>query len=212
MMDGTSSPSRRRAQSSKCPLCVSCFLFLGQKHMWPHCLLSFLWITGLFHRAIVADGSALSPSTLAHDPVTYAHNLAARVACPDEPDQNALLVDCLRKKSAQELVRLTDGPTPKYLTTVGPTVDGIVLPNDPASLMDASLFGSYDLMLGLCKVPYYEFSAADERLGIEAVRRDPILRTLVRNLYTHHLQVSPESFIPVSNTPPSLSHNVRKSI
>lgn len=161
-------------------------------------------IVGLFHKAIVADGSALSPWAMAHDPVTYAHNLAARVGCPDEPEQNGLLVDCLRQKSAQELVRQTDAPTPKYLTTVGPTVDGIVLPNDPLSLMDAhgSVFGNYDMLVGLCKVPYYDFSAADERLGIDVVRRDPILRTLVRNLYTHHLQVSLESFISNPNPHP----------
>lgn len=144
----------------------------------------------------MADGSALSPWAMASDPLTHSRRLAARVGCPDEPDQNSVMVDCLRQKSAQELVN-ADTPPPKHLTNIGPTVDGIVLPNDPLSLMDtySSVFGNYDLLTGVSKVPYYDFSASDERQGIESGRRERILRTLVRNLYSYHLQVSPESFI-----------------
>jgi hypothetical protein len=133
---------------------------------------------------------------MAYDPLTYSRKLAARVGCPDEPDQNSVMVECLRQKSAHELVN-SDLPAPKHLTNMGPTVDGIVLPSDPMSLMDAysSLFGNYDLLLGVSRVPYYDFSALDERHGIESGRRERILRTLVRNLYSYHLQVSPESFI-----------------
>ena len=144
----------------------------------------------------MADGSALSPWAMASDSVTYSRRLAARVGCPAEPDQNALMVDCLRRKTTQDLVA-ADTPAPKHLTNTGPTVDGIVLPSDPLSLMHsyASVFANYELLLGVSKVPYYDFSASDERQGIETVRRERILRTLVRNLYTYHLQVSAESFI-----------------
>lgn len=167
------------------------FLFLFQQS-----LTLSLTHSGLFHKAIMADGSALSPWAMAYDPITYSRKLAVRVGCPDEPEQNSVMVDCLRQKSARELVN-AETASPKHLTNMGPTVDGIVLPNDPLSLMDtySSVFANYDLLLGVSKVPYYDFSAVDERQGIESGRKERILRTLVRNLYTYHLQVSPESFI-----------------
>lgn len=145
----------------------------------------------------MAGGSALSPWAMATDAVGYSRKLAAKVGCPDDPDKNAIMVNCLRQKSASELVNI-DLESPRFLAAIGPTVDGIVIPNDPSTLMDSfnSIFGSYDLLLGLSKVGYYEFTAQDEKAGIEPFRRDKIIRTLVRNLYDYHLQ---EIHLTISN-------------
>ena len=154
--------------------------------------------TGLFHRAIMASGSALSPWAMASDAVEYSRKLASKVGCPDDPDKHAIMVDCLRTKSISEIVS-ADASTPRFLSSLGPTIDGIVIPNDPSSLMESaassssglnSFFGNYDLLLGVPRVGYYDFTMLDERHGIESFRRDKILRTLVRNLFTYHLQVS----------------------
>lgn len=144
---------------------------------------------GLFHRAIMSSGSALSSWAMATDAVKYSRKLAAKLGCPDEPDKNSIMIDCLRQKSAQDLV-MTDFDSPKFLSNLGPTVDGIVVQNDPSSLMESfnSFFGNYDLMFGFNQVEFYDFNQADERRGIDSSRKDKILRTLIRNLFTYHLQ------------------------
>jgi len=153
---------------------------------------------GLFHRAIMSAGSALTPWAMASDALDYSRKLANKVGCPDDPDKHAIMVDCLRTKQASELVS-ADVATPRFLSSLGPTIDGIVIPADPSSLMESfaassssssNFFGSYDLLLGIPRVGYYDFTMLDERHGIESFRRDKILRTLVRNLFTYHLQVS----------------------
>lgn len=166
----------------------------------------------------MTGGSALSPWAMASDAVGYSRKLAAKVGCPDDPDKNTIMVNCLRTKTAQELVNI-DLESPRFLVNIGPTFDGIVIRNDPATLMDSftSDFGSYDLLLGLSKVGYYEFTAQDEKTGIEPFRRDKIIRTLVRNLYNYHLQ---EIHLTISNeytdwtrpVSPANSMDVLKSI
>ncbi|CAF99115.1 unnamed protein product [Tetraodon nigroviridis] len=57
---------------------------------------------GLFHRAIIQSGSALSSWAVNYQPVKYTRFLAEKVGCNvlDTLD----MVDCLRKKSFRELV------------------------------------------------------------------------------------------------------------
>ncbi|GIZ01027.1 hypothetical protein CEXT_727311 [Caerostris extrusa] len=60
-----------------------------------------------------------------------------------------------------------------------------------------SLFTQYDLLFGTTRVEsYFHFTALEEKFGIDSGRRDRLLRTLVRNLYTYHLQ---EIFLTVVN-------------
>ena len=140
----------------------------------------------------------MSPNAMASDAVDYSRKLASKVGCPDDPDKHAIMVDCLRTKSTSELVS-ADVASPRFLSSLGPTIDGIVIPSHPSSMMEAAAsstspssnyFGNYDLLIGIPRVGYYDFTMLDERHGIESFRRDKILRTLVRNLFTFHLQVS----------------------
>ena len=143
------------------------------------------------------SGSALSPWAIASDSLVHSRNLAKALRCPDEPDKNSAMVDCLRQRSVDDIIAV-DLRVPTHLTAFGPVIDGIVIPNDPAILMSDvnSFYGNYDLMFGVTKIEAYnQFTAQDERHGIDPQRRDRLLRTLVRNLFSYHLQVDYKNLI-----------------
>ncbi|XP_054721306.1 neuroligin-4, X-linked-like isoform X2 [Uloborus diversus] len=151
---------------------------------------------GLFHRAILQSGSALSPWAIARDALSYTKQVAAYLKCPTK--DNAALVACLGKRPVQDIL---NAPlrVPDHLTAFGPTIDGVVIPGEPAILMEKQndLFSQYDMLLGVSRIEYYfKFSSQEDRMGIEVSRRDRLLRTLVRNLFTYHLQ---EIFLTVVN-------------
>ncbi|KAG8194051.1 hypothetical protein JTE90_003001 [Oedothorax gibbosus] len=151
---------------------------------------------GLFQRAIMQSGSALSPWAIARDAITHTNYVARILDCP-ALDSTAL-VECLRKIDLQDIMGVQI-QVPDHLSGFGPVVDGIVLPQDPAEIMSkpGSLFNQYDLMFGATRVEsYFQFTALEEQTGIDSNRRDRLLRTLVRNLYTYHLQ---EIFLTVVN-------------
>lgn len=138
------------------------------------------------------SGSALSPWALATEPVTNSRKLANSLGCPNDPEKNSLMVECLRQRSVEEIISV-NLKVPTHLTAFGPVVDGHLIPNDPAQLMGDpnSHYGKYDLLFGVTKIESYnQFTMADERHGIDPQRRDRLLRTLVRNLFSFHLQVS----------------------
>lgn len=88
---------------------------------------------GLFHRAIIQSGSALSSWSVNYQPVKYTRLLSEKVGCNvlDTLD----MVDCLRKKSARELVEQDIQPA-RYHVAFGPVIDGDVIPDDPEILME----------------------------------------------------------------------------
>uniref|UniRef100_A0A8C4EMK7 Neuroligin 3a n=1 Tax=Dicentrarchus labrax TaxID=13489 RepID=A0A8C4EMK7_DICLA len=101
---------------------------------------------GLFHRAIIQSGSALSSWAVNYQPVKYTRLLAEKVGCNvlDTLD----MVDCLRKKSSRELVEQDIQPA-RYHVAFGPVIDGDVIPDDPEILMEQGEFLNYDIMLGV---------------------------------------------------------------
>uniref|UniRef100_A0AAX7UA13 Carboxylesterase type B domain-containing protein n=1 Tax=Astatotilapia calliptera TaxID=8154 RepID=A0AAX7UA13_ASTCA len=101
---------------------------------------------GLFHRAIIQSGSALSSWAVNYQPVKYTRLLAEKVGCNvlDTSD----MVDCLRKKSSRELVEQDIQPA-RYHVAFGPVIDGDVIPDDPEILMEQGEFLNYDIMLGV---------------------------------------------------------------
>ncbi|PRD27949.1 UNVERIFIED_CONTAM: nlg-1 [Trichonephila clavipes] len=151
---------------------------------------------GLFQRAILQSGSALSPWAIARDALTYTRQVAAHVKCPTK--DSAALVACLGKRPVQDILNVPLR-VPDHLIAFGPTIDGVVIPGEPADLMEKQndLFPQYDLLLGVSRIEYYfKFTSQEDRMGIEVNRRDRLLRTLVRNLFTYHLQ---EIFLTVVN-------------
>uniref|UniRef100_A0A8C1ZSN3 Neuroligin 3a n=1 Tax=Cyprinus carpio TaxID=7962 RepID=A0A8C1ZSN3_CYPCA len=81
-----------------------------------------------------------------YQPVKYTRLLAEKVGCNvlDTLD----MVDCLRKKSARELVEQDIQPA-RYHVAFGPVIDGDVIPDDPEILMEQGEFLNYDIMLGV---------------------------------------------------------------
>ena len=104
---------------------------------------------GLFHRAIIQSGSALSSWAVNYQPVKYTRTLAERVGCNvlDTVD----MVACLQRKTAKELVE-QDIQAARYRVAFGPVIDGDVIPDDPEILMEQGEFLNYDIMLGVNQV------------------------------------------------------------
>lgn len=169
--------------------------------------------SGLFHRAVLLSGSALSSWALVEDPVYFAVALARQVNCSVPEDllrDNEDIVDCLRDVPLASLLK-AEVSAPSYLSAFGPSVDGVVirtdfreellinyLPDFPGLTGTSmfsfkrgeSIFGrnKYDLMLGVVTgESLANFPSSDIRSGFGSDRRDKILRTYVRNAYTYHL-------------------------
>ncbi|XP_015915685.1 neuroligin-4, X-linked isoform X2 [Parasteatoda tepidariorum] len=154
---------------------------------------------GLFHRVVLQSGSAFSPWAIAHEAMTFTRHLARKLGCPvlDHP----ALVRCMRLRPISEIMRV-QLLVPEYLTAFGPIVDGIVIPAEPEKLLlntptELQNVPKIDVLIGVTRIEsFFYFGASEERYGIEAGRRDRILRTLVRNLFTFHLQ---EIFLTIVN-------------
>ncbi|XP_070143189.1 neuroligin 4-like isoform X3 [Drosophila kikkawai] len=86
-------------------------------------------VRGLFHRAILMSGSAYSSWALVEDPVLFAIKLAKEVNCSIPEDINRhheQIVDCLRDVPLEDLYS-ADIQAPNFLTSFGPSVDGVVI-------------------------------------------------------------------------------------
>ncbi|KAJ6221743.1 hypothetical protein RDWZM_000288, partial [Blomia tropicalis] len=93
-----------------------------------HLLMLSPMAKGLFNRVVLMSGSSLSPWAIARDASTYAKEIGRQLNCP--LTENALMVDCLRTKTVDELLSVTLR-VPDYLSAFGPIVDGIVVPLEP---------------------------------------------------------------------------------
>ncbi|KFM58800.1 Neuroligin-3, partial [Stegodyphus mimosarum] len=164
-----------------------------------HLLLLSPMAKGLFQRVVLQSGSAFSPWAVAHEAMTFTRHVARKLGCPvlDHP----ALVRCMRQRSIADIMRV-QLLVPEYLTAFGPMVDGLVIPADPEKVLknpsaDYLSGPKVDVLIGVTRIESFSyFGASEERYGIEAFRRDRILRTLVRNLFTYHLQ---EIFLTIVN-------------
>ena len=143
-----------------------------------------LSLAGLFNRAILMSGSALSPwSMYSGDPIAF----AASVDCHTD------VIDCLRSKATEELI---------HSHVFGPIVDGLVIPGDPLTVMSTGNYtstvyagmkassGGHSLMFGVTRVEApLELSPEEEKQGISLDKRDTILRTLVRSMVNYYQEL-----------------------
>ncbi|XP_077447573.1 neuroligin-3b [Stigmatopora argus] len=137
---------------------------------------------GLFHRAIIQSGSALSSWAVNYQPVKYTRTLAERVGCNvlDTVD----MVSCLQKKSAKELVEQEIQPA-QYRVAFGPVIDGDVIPDDPEILMEQGEFLNYDIMLGVNQGEGLRFveNVMDLEDGVSGSDFDFVVSDFVDSLY-----------------------------
>uniref|UniRef100_A0A1B0AJ85 COesterase domain-containing protein n=1 Tax=Glossina pallidipes TaxID=7398 RepID=A0A1B0AJ85_GLOPL len=93
-------------------------------------------VRGLFQRTILMSGSAYSSWSLVEDPVMFAIKLAREVNCsiPENVDKHhEQIVDCLRETPLEELYA-ADIQAPTFLSSFGPSVDGVVIRSGHSNL------------------------------------------------------------------------------
>ncbi|XP_067118519.1 neuroligin-4, X-linked-like [Centruroides vittatus] len=153
-------------------------------------------VKGLFQKAIMQSGSALSPWAIARQAIYHTSKLASTLNCPMV--DNAALVECMRQHTVEDILAVSI-TTSDYLSAFGPTIDGILVPKEPEELMsnDNTIFQQYSLMFGVTRIEsFFLFTAEEERSGLDVDRRNTLLQSLVKNLFIYHLQ---EIFLTIVN-------------
>ncbi|XP_032850742.1 neuroligin-4, X-linked isoform X2 [Tyto alba] len=137
---------------------------------------------GLFQKAIIQSGTALSSWAVNYQPAKYTRILADKVGCDmlDTTD----LVECLRNKNYKELIQQTITPA-TYHIAFGPVIDGDVIPDDPQILMEQGEFLNYDIMLGVNQGEGLKFvdGIVDNEDGVSPNDFDFSVSNFVDNLY-----------------------------
>ena len=155
------------------PFCVSGFSI---------CMSTVSSPAGLFQKAIIQSGTALSSWAVNYQPAKYTRILADRVGCNmlDTTD----MVECLRNKNYRELIQQTITPA-TYHISFGPVIDGDVIPDDPQILMEQGEFLNYDIMLGVNQGEGLKFvdGIVDHEDGVTPNDFDFSVSNFVDNLY-----------------------------
>ncbi|XP_065772348.1 neuroligin-4, X-linked [Muntiacus reevesi] len=137
---------------------------------------------GLFQKAIIQSGTALSSWAVNYQPAKYTRILADKVGCNmlDTTD----MVECLRNKNYRELIQQAITPA-TYHISFGPVIDGDVIPDDPQILMEQGEFLNYDIMLGVNQGEGLKFvdGIVDHEDGVTPNDFDFSVSNFVDNLY-----------------------------
>ncbi|XP_063609414.1 neuroligin 4-like [Penaeus indicus] len=149
-------------------------------------------VPGLFHRVLLMSGSALSPWAEVQDALSVTARLAKLLNCSlptNLSDRHPETIACLRNVSAQELV-MAEVPRYKFNSAFGPSVDGVVVPEDFKTRLNRVLKGrQLSVMFGVTEADgYNDLSRKQAEEGLDVQERNRMLRTYVRNNYHHHLQ------------------------
>uniref|UniRef100_A0A914KHB6 Carboxylesterase type B domain-containing protein n=1 Tax=Meloidogyne incognita TaxID=6306 RepID=A0A914KHB6_MELIC len=159
----------------------------------------------LFRRAVLLDGTALSPWAMANNPQDQFIQLARILQCSSNSEGEdfinlknqkefiSRLLECMQEQNLQNLTnaaKKVSNLSPTFLSAFAPLIDGQVVPNHPSlsfSPKYGSLFREIDLLLGTVQHPAQHLIAdQDMQNGLNIERRDKILRTLVRNIFDFH--------------------------
>lgn len=141
---------------------------------------------------ILQSGSAFSTWAQSIDPVRCTHILARKVNCSYAINNTNSLVECLRGRSVDELVRNVP-VAPKYYTCFAPSLGLGTFPTGK-SLEDLiasgnTAFHNKKIIFGLTRKEAYSYLKQDEIVnGISESRKQQIIRTYVQNVYKYHRQ------------------------
>ncbi|KAI8430422.1 hypothetical protein MSG28_000699 [Choristoneura fumiferana] len=137
---------------------------------------------GLFNRAILMSGSALSDWALTKDPTQYTLQVAQSLGCnPTSKNlmlclQNASLADI---KHVQILAR-------EFETPLGPVVAGSFIPDTPFKIMASypNLLSKYQLLCGVTEYEtYHDFGAIALEHGILETQRDDFITKFAKLIF-----------------------------
>ncbi|XP_068214025.1 neuroligin-4, X-linked-like [Palaemon carinicauda] len=149
---------------------------------------------GLFKRAILMSGSALSPWASVRDPSGHAFDVATQLDCPVPNDlfrHYENLLQCLRKRPLHDILQI-QLKTSKFQVAVGPSIDGVTIKPDwknHQSKMGNEGRTPVDLLLGMTAANLLDILSEQEvQEGFDADYREDLLRSFVVNNYRYHLQ------------------------
>lgn len=97
------------------------------------CFISYNLFLGLFHRAILMSGSAMSDWAISNHPQQALMQVLQQLDCPLRDDNEEMLT-CLRAKPYQDIMKV-HVTTPEFTTSFGPVVDNFIVPNEPQKMM-----------------------------------------------------------------------------
>ncbi|KAL6267285.1 hypothetical protein P5V15_000360, partial [Pogonomyrmex californicus] len=130
---------------------------------------------GLFKRAILMSGSAMSADAIGKAPLQITMQVAHALNCPTTNDSELAL--CLRNQDVDRLLHVKIHK-PKYVPAYAPLIDRAVIPDKPLNLMEnIQLFGRFDLMYGVTESEKFHILPPVALLdGMLDRQRDEILR------------------------------------
>uniref|UniRef100_A0A0C9S0Z6 NLGN4Y protein n=1 Tax=Fopius arisanus TaxID=64838 RepID=A0A0C9S0Z6_9HYME len=137
---------------------------------------------GLFKRAILMSGSALSADAIGQAPLQITKQVAHALNCPVISDTD--LAACLRNRDTDSLLNVKIHK-PKYVPAFAPLIDNAVIPKKPLRLMEnTQLFGRFDLMYGVTESEKFHILSPVAMLqGMSDSERDDVLREHARATY-----------------------------
>nr|XP_033321217.1 uncharacterized protein LOC117217606 [Megalopta genalis] len=140
---------------------------------------------GLFKRAILMSGSALSADAIGKAPLQITKQVAHALNCPTTTDTDLAL--CLRNQDVNKLLDVKIHK-PKYVPAFAPLIDNAVIPDKPLNLMkNTQLFGRFDLMYGVTESEKFHILPPVALLhGMLDGQRDEVLRDHAKA--THELE------------------------
>ncbi|XP_039312623.1 uncharacterized protein LOC105199594 isoform X1 [Solenopsis invicta] len=140
---------------------------------------------GLFKRAILMSGSAMSADAIGKAPLQITKQVAHALNCPTTSDSELAL--CLRNQDVDRLLHVKIHK-PKYVPAYAPLIDRAVIPDKPLNLMEnIQLFGRFDLMYGITESEKFHILPPVALLhGMLDGQRDEILRDHAKA--THELE------------------------
>ncbi|XP_046803920.1 uncharacterized protein LOC111675505 [Lucilia cuprina] len=156
-----------------------------QKHLYP----VVVYIHGesfecLFHRAILMSGSAMSDWAATNHSLQLTMQIAHGLNCPLN-DDNEEMLSCLRQKRYQDILKIRTTLS-QFSTSLGPIVDGHVIPNQPYKVMGqyTEHFSRYDLLFGITESEsYHSLGALALEEGLRENERDNLLRFYMQSRF-----------------------------
>ncbi|XP_037820932.1 neuroligin-3-like isoform X2 [Lucilia sericata] len=140
--------------------------------------------SGLFHRAILMSGSAMSDWAATNHSLQLTMQIAHGLNCPLN-DDNEEMLSCLRQKRYQDILKIRTTLS-QFSTSLGPIVDGHVIPNQPYKVMGqyTEHFSRYDLLFGITESEsYHSLGALALEEGLRENERDNLLRFYMQSRF-----------------------------
>ncbi|XP_028035897.1 uncharacterized protein LOC114247207 [Bombyx mandarina] len=137
---------------------------------------------GLFHRAILMSGSALSDWAMTRDPTQYTLQVAQSLGC--SPNSKNLM-NCMQKKPLSEIKKVQI-LSREFETPLGPAVAGSFVPSEPAQTMEAfpNLLSKYQLLSGVTELEsYHDFGVIELDHGILENQRDDFIKKYAKIIF-----------------------------